>query len=90
MAKDTSRDRVWDAVLRYSREWEAKDSLERRNKHGFTAAELIEFADLDESRKTVSDTLLTMADYGWVTRTTSGRGGRATQYRWTGFVVDDE
>ncbi|WP_269432496.1 MULTISPECIES: hypothetical protein [Halobacterium] len=36
--------------------------------------------DLEASEKTVTDTLLSMADYGWLRKTSSGRGGHPTTF----------
>jgi hypothetical protein len=79
MAQHTTRDKVWNAALEYAKEWENTDFAKRRNRYGFTAGELIDMKDLDASRKTVSDTLLTMVDMNWLSKV-GGAGGEPTEY----------
>lgn len=79
MAKDTTRDRIWDAALVYRSEWEEKEFKERRTKYGWTAEELMEMQDLEASKKTVLDTLLTLEEYGWL-EGVGGKGGQPREF----------
>lgn len=61
MTKHTSRDAIWHAALEVAREHASESS---RWKRRFGIGEVAEQADADVSRRTVRDTLATMADLG--------------------------
>lgn len=68
MAKDTVRDKIWDAALKRTYVGEEVVSPDD-----------ILANDVDASRKTVRDTLLTMSREGWLLRETNPDG--TVQYR---------
>lgn len=78
MAKDTTTDRVRFAALQYGDEWEHKDLDEKNSKFGFPARELLNEKELDASKKTVIDRLLTMEEQGLF----SGVGGNGGEPRY--------
>ncbi|PGF13799.1 hypothetical protein CP556_25050 [Natrinema sp. CBA1119] len=62
MAKNTTRDQIWNATLQLAEEKKDEGTWSRR----FTWEDVVQRLEAEPSNRTIRDTLSTIAEMGWI------------------------